>query len=86
MSLLSSFEFIDYVKLLKKYSIFGRSKFYGIFAPVVCENLKLNNKPKTRKQKIVRWALSIVVCVCVEYGILGSMKTQKSTINLPELL
>ena len=28
--------------------------------------LKLDNKLKTRKQKIVGWALSIMVCVCVE--------------------
>ena len=29
-------------------------------------NLKLGNKPKTRKQKIVVWASSIVASVCVE--------------------
>ena len=26
-------------------------------------NAKLDNKPKTRKQKIVGWVLSIVVCL-----------------------
>ena len=31
----------------------------------IYENPKLDNKPKTRKRKIVEWASSIVVCMCV---------------------
>ena len=43
----------------------------------VYENPQHDNKPKTRKQKIVGWASSIVVCVCGMLGCDQSMETQK---------
>ena len=39
--------------------------------------LKLDNKPKTRKQKIVGWALSIVVCA---WNVRNKPKTRKQKI------
>ena len=41
-------------------------------------NPKFNNEPKTRKQKIVRWTLSIVVCVL---NVRNKSKTQQQTQN-----